>query len=128
MLAIIVNAFIGALTHLETDFQFASLRITLLLSIVINNITETSYLKGTHEFWFLFVLLAMNPPRPARKAILKRAAWNTEVLEPLEEEQPSGEAYAPGTLVHKAENSVLLDGGPVTGLMAFIPEQSGSFS
>jgi len=128
MLAIIVNAFIGALTHLETDFQFASLRITLLLSIVINNITETSYLKGTHEFWFLFVLLAMNPPRPARKAVLKRPAWDAKAEEPFEEEESNAEAYASGPLVHKAEHSVLRDGSAVPGLAMLLPKQSGSFS
>jgi hypothetical protein len=128
MLAIIVNAFIGALTHLETDFQFASLRITLLLSIVINNITETSYLKGTHEFWFLFVLFAMNPPRPARKAVLKRPAWDAKAEEPFEEEESNAEAYASGPLVHKAEHSVLRDGSAVPGLAMLLPKQSGSFS
>jgi exopolysaccharide production protein ExoQ len=128
MLCIIVNAFIGSLTHLETDFQFGSLRLTLLLSIVINNITETSYLKGTHEFWFLFVLFAMNPPRPARKAISKRSAMDVKALEPFDEEEPSGDVYAPGPLVHKAEHSVLRDAGAVPGLRGLLPKQSGSFS
>jgi O-antigen ligase len=128
ILCIIVNAFIGSLTHLETDFQFGSLRLTLLLSIVINNITETSYLKGTHEFWFLFVLFAMNPPRPARKAISKRSAMDVKALEPFDEEEPSGDVYAPGPLVHKAEHSVLRDAGAVPGLRGLLPKQSGSFS
>jgi O-antigen ligase len=60
---VIVLAFMGALKHLESDFQFGSLRLTLLLSIVLNNITETSFLKGTHDFWFLFLLAAINLPK-----------------------------------------------------------------
>ncbi len=33
-----------------------------LLSIVMNNLTETSFLKGTHSLWFLFLLTAVNLP------------------------------------------------------------------
>jgi exopolysaccharide production protein ExoQ len=62
LLAIIVRALIDALNQMGTDFQYASLRISFLLSIVLNNITETSFLKGTHGFWFLFLLVATNLP------------------------------------------------------------------
>ena len=78
LIGAIVSAFSGALSHLETDFQFGSMRLVLLLSIVINNATETSFLKGTHDLWFLFLLFAINLPRPVKKAVVKRipAAWS----------------------------------------------------
>jgi exopolysaccharide production protein ExoQ len=63
LLIIIGVAFAGALSHLESDFQFGSLRLTLLLSIVLSNITETSFLKGTHDLWFLFLLVSVNLPK-----------------------------------------------------------------
>lgn len=66
-LIVIGTAFSGALSHLQSDFQFGSLRLALLLGIVLNNITETSFLKGTHELWFLLLLTAVNLPRPLRK-------------------------------------------------------------
>jgi hypothetical protein len=34
----------------------------------MNNITETSYLKGTHDLWFLFLLVAINLPKPVGKS------------------------------------------------------------
>ena len=57
---------------LESDFQFGSLRLTLLLSVVMNNITETSFLEGTHGLWFLFLLVAINLPRPTWRVPSKR--------------------------------------------------------
>lgn len=73
LLIVIGVAFAGALTHLESDFQFGSLRLALLLSIVMNNITETSFLKGTHDLWFLFLLVAVNLPRPIGMASSRRS-------------------------------------------------------
>jgi len=72
LLVIIGIGFAGALAHLERDFLFGSLRLTLLVAIVTNNITETSYLKGTHDFWFLFLLVAINLPKPIAMLPTKR--------------------------------------------------------
>ena len=73
LLIIIVVAFAGALHDLQNDFALGSLRLALLLSIAMNNITETSFLKGTHDLWFIFLLVAINVPRPSRRAPSKRA-------------------------------------------------------
>lgn len=62
----------GALTHLESDFQYGSLRLTLLLSIIVSNITETSFLDGTHGLWFLFLLTSVNIPISNRKTSAKK--------------------------------------------------------
>ncbi len=67
-------AFAGALDDLRNEFELGSLRLVLLLSIVMNNITETSLLKGTHGLWFLFLLVAINVPKPSRRVHSKRAA------------------------------------------------------
>ena len=55
LLIVIGIAFAGSVADLQNDFQYGSLRLVLLLSIVINNITETSFLQGTHDLWFLFL-------------------------------------------------------------------------
>jgi exopolysaccharide production protein ExoQ len=57
----------GALNDLKSDFQLGILRLTLMLAILMNNIAETSFLKGTHDLWFLFLLVSVNIPRPKRK-------------------------------------------------------------
>lgn len=72
LLIIIGTGFLGALNELQNDFQFGSLRLVLLLSIVMNNITETSFLKGTHDLWFLFLLVAVNVPQRSRKVQFKQ--------------------------------------------------------
>lgn len=65
---IIVMGFVSALRGLDKNFELASLRVVLLLSIVMNNMTETSFLKGTHALWFLFLLVAMDVPPVKLKA------------------------------------------------------------
>lgn len=74
LLIVIGGAFAGAFSDLQTEFQLGSLRLTLLFSIVINNITETSFLKGTHMLWFLFLLVAINVPKPRPRVHLQKAA------------------------------------------------------
>lgn len=66
LFVVIGIAFAGALDDLQNKFELGSLRLVLLLSIVMNNVTETSFLKGTHELWFLFLLVAVNVPKPSR--------------------------------------------------------------
>lgn len=63
LLIVIGLAFAGALDDLQNDFYLGSIRLVLLLSIVMNNVTETSFLRGEHGLWFLFLLTAINVPR-----------------------------------------------------------------
>jgi exopolysaccharide production protein ExoQ len=74
LLIVIGIAFAGALNDLQNDFELGSLRLVLLLGIVMNNVTETSFLKGTHGLWFLFLLVAINIPKPSRTVRSKKAA------------------------------------------------------
>ncbi|MFP5227826.1 MAG: O-antigen ligase family protein [Acidobacteriota bacterium] len=95
MICMLVTAFAGALDHLETDFQYGSLRLILLLSIVINNFTETSYLKGTHFMWFLLLMAAINMPAAVkRKARAKVSPWaavdSTEAVSEAPISSPNG--------------------------------------
>jgi len=55
----------GALIQLETDFRYGSLRLTFLLTIILSNMTETSFLDGTHGLWFLFLLFCVSLPNPS---------------------------------------------------------------
>jgi O-antigen ligase len=78
LLMVIVNGFTGAFADLQSDFKFGSLRLVLLLSIIMNNVAETSFLKGTHDLWFLFLLVSVNVPKPVRKTISGRDSTVTD--------------------------------------------------
>jgi exopolysaccharide production protein ExoQ len=67
MLLVVGFAFAGALNDLQNEFELGRLRLTLLLSIVMNNVTESSFLKGTHSLWFVFLLVAVNVPTSTRR-------------------------------------------------------------
>jgi exopolysaccharide production protein ExoQ len=62
VLLMIGSAFAGALHDLQTNFELGRLRLALLVSIVVNNVAESSLLKGTHSLWFVFLLVAVNVP------------------------------------------------------------------
>jgi O-antigen ligase len=68
VLLVIGVAFAGAIDDLQNEFELGKIRLTLLLSIVMNNLTESSFLKGTHSLWFLFLLVAINVPLRIRRA------------------------------------------------------------
>lgn len=75
LLLIIVIGFADAYSSLQNDFDYGALRMGLLLGIIIDNLTETSLLKGTHAFWFLFLLLALRIPPAFRKVRPKPQTW-----------------------------------------------------
>ena len=54
VLVIFSNFFRSVRTMLE-DFEFGSFRLTFLLTILFVNITESTFLRGDHHLWFLFL-------------------------------------------------------------------------
>jgi O-antigen ligase len=62
LLMVILFAFTGALRDLQSEFEFGRLRLIILVSILVNNLTESSLLDGTHSYWCLFLLVAVNIP------------------------------------------------------------------
>ena len=56
------------LDSLTDNFDFAAFRITLFLTIVFINITESTFLRGDHNMWFLFMIVIWIVPtvRPAQ--------------------------------------------------------------
>jgi O-antigen ligase len=67
--ATLITTFRNSLANLETHFDLSSLRITLLIVIAFINITETTFLRGDHQLWFIFLLaiweVATRKPTPA---------------------------------------------------------------
>jgi hypothetical protein len=47
---------------LAENFDFACFRLTLFLTIVFVNATETTYLRGDHHLWFLMQLVLWQIP------------------------------------------------------------------
>jgi O-antigen ligase len=60
--AVSIVALKDGISMLRTSYEAASIRLMLLASILFNNLTESSFLKGTHSLWFLFLLAAVTVP------------------------------------------------------------------
>jgi O-antigen ligase len=67
LILVIGSAFIGALDTLRYNFGLGSLRLALLVGVLMNNVAESSFLRGTHALWFVFLLVAVNIPSVNRK-------------------------------------------------------------
>ncbi len=80
LLGVIGAGLAGAVSDLQNNFQLGSLRLVLLIGILMNNFAETSFLKGTHDLWFLFLLVVVSVPAAARKVRLTPSAWQSTAI------------------------------------------------
>jgi O-antigen ligase len=53
------------LDSMSEDFDYACFRITLFITILFVNITESTHLRGDHQFWFITQLVLWMVPTPA---------------------------------------------------------------
>lgn len=82
LMFVLSSAFAGALNDLQNEFELGRIRLVLLLSIVINNMAESSFLKGTHSLWFVFLLVAVNLPK--RRSVARSAVSGAPMMKSLE--------------------------------------------
>ena len=70
---VVAVAFRKAWPLLSTDYEVASIRLTFLSAILLDNLTESSLLKGTHSLWFLFLLFVVNVPPASHARVSARS-------------------------------------------------------
>jgi exopolysaccharide production protein ExoQ len=73
--AVIIAAYFGALDRMTANFRQGGqgmLHFAWLTVIVIHNVTESSYLRGTVDLWFIYLLCAIRVP-PWREAAVPEA-------------------------------------------------------
>lgn len=63
--AVIFTTLPRLIDSLKEDFDLGSFRITLFVIILFVNITETTLLRGEHQFWFIFQIVFWLVPAPA---------------------------------------------------------------
>jgi exopolysaccharide production protein ExoQ len=64
LLGVIIFSFRRLLRREVCDFDYLAFRLTLLLTITFNNITETSFLRGDHHLWFLLMVVCWSVALP----------------------------------------------------------------
>ena len=77
----------GLLASLADDFDFGCLRITLFLTIVLVDMTESVYLRGDHHLWLILMIVLWRVPKAANVAVRPKAKSVEADLapDPLEE-------------------------------------------
>ena len=53
----------------EFDFEYGRLRLTFFLMILFVNITESTFMRGGHALWFLFLLVTVSIPYSKERVI-----------------------------------------------------------
>jgi exopolysaccharide production protein ExoQ len=61
LMLVTYSAFRSASRLSETSFEYGQMRLALLACAVVSNWTESSFARPTEFFWFLFLLVAINP-------------------------------------------------------------------
>jgi exopolysaccharide production protein ExoQ len=56
---IIIQSLRNAMKTAHVDFEYGRIRLVLLLTIIVFNYTEASFPRGTHIFWFSFLMVAL---------------------------------------------------------------------
>lgn len=59
------------LATLDEDFDFACFRITLFLTILFINISESTHLRGDHHLWLISMIVLWNVPEFSRRARIR---------------------------------------------------------
>ena len=68
---VIICAFKNIMKGNLIDFDVFRLRIIFLTMILFHNITESSFLRGTHNLWFIFLLVVVSAPRTFQPQICR---------------------------------------------------------
>jgi len=79
---IIVSTYRKIASRMVRQDPYQILRMSLYVLVIVSNLTE-AYFKNIAEVWFIFLLIAIEYPRPALQpsravssAAVKSAVWN----------------------------------------------------
>jgi O-antigen ligase len=76
LLGLILSTFRHLLRARQQDFDFLAFRLTLLLSISFINITESTFLRGDHHLWFLFMVVCWSITLPEPPPQVTAQEWD----------------------------------------------------
>ena len=70
---LIVSAYRSILSEFTRNYDIAALRLTILTLIICHNFTESSFLRGTVDLWFIFLVVVIDIPSRFESGKLQQA-------------------------------------------------------
>ena len=67
--AVILSSIRKIVRSFPIDFEYGRFRMTFFLVILFVNITESTFLRGDHNMWFLFLLAALSVPYANERSV-----------------------------------------------------------
>jgi O-antigen ligase len=80
---LIIHGYIGSTKALITDFDWGRFRLVLLLTTLLQNVTESGFPRPTQILWFTFLLVALNSARSRLPQTRKLAEWERGIKPPV---------------------------------------------
>jgi O-antigen ligase len=68
------------------DFEYGMFRMTFLIIILLVNVTESTFLRGEHMLWFMFLICVLSVPKPSHLTV---EIPESEVPEEVESAKPA---------------------------------------
>jgi O-antigen ligase len=100
LIGVLFSAVPQLINSVTEDFDFGCFRITLFLTILFINITESVYLRGDHHLWLLFMVVLWTVPMKRPLAQATSTTDETSVPEP----DPAVFSVPAGPSLHWREN------------------------
>jgi exopolysaccharide production protein ExoQ len=82
LVAVIFQSLRNAMKLVHFDFEYGRIRLVLLLTIIVFNYTEASFPRGTHIFWFSFLMVALYAAPFVEWPAVSTAENVSEIMEP----------------------------------------------
>ncbi|MBV9878306.1 MAG: O-antigen ligase family protein [Verrucomicrobia bacterium] len=80
---LIIHGYIGANKALKTDFDWGRFRLVLLLTTLLQNVTESGFPRPMQILWFTFLLVALDHARSRLPQTRKLAEWERGIKPPV---------------------------------------------
>lgn len=82
------------LASLADDFDFGCFRITLFLTLLLINITESTYIRGDHHLWLILMIIAWKVPYASKTVPVSQVDEDVNADMPEVERFDAGNAWS----------------------------------
>jgi exopolysaccharide production protein ExoQ len=68
LFVVLFQSIVNAARTIRWDFDYGRIRLVLICTVIIMNYSEASFSRGTHLWWFGFLVFALHPTQPRKCA------------------------------------------------------------
>jgi O-antigen ligase len=89
LFCVILQSLRGAVQEMQNDFEYGRLRLALLFSIIVMNYSEAAFPRGTHLWWFGFLVVALGTGAMASVPTSESSETEVPIAEFADQKSPT---------------------------------------